>query len=112
MTQEIIPNQFDQSLSQELHSAADTWRLPYWDWAMQKPDWKNKANGRRGPNVPQVITLPKVPVRGRTGGMVIVDNPMWKFALQNGDTMGQHGIPDVVENEPVSLSGCEALKIC
>jgi tyrosinase len=102
MTQEIIPNQFDQSLRSELQSAADTWRLPYWDWAMQKPDWHDKANRSKfGPNVPEVITLQKVPVRGRTGGMVFVDNPMWKFTLPAGDHMGNHGIP-FLEGEPVS----------
>ena len=102
MTQEIIPNQFDQSLRNELQSAADTWRLPYWDWAAQKPDWHDKANKSKfGPNVPEVITLRKVPVRGRTGGMVFVDNPMWKFTLAAGDNMGNHGIPSL-EGEPVS----------
>jgi len=54
-----------------------------------------------GPNVPQIITLQKVPVRGRAGGMAIVDNPMWKFELQGGDNMGNHGIP-FLEGEPVS----------
>ena len=101
MTQEIIPKKFDQSLWPELQAAADTWRLPYWDWAMQKPDWHNKTNGRRGPNVPEVVTLKSVPVRGRTGGMLFVDNPMWKFSLKPGDHMGNHGIP-FLENEPVS----------
>jgi hypothetical protein len=102
MTQEIIPNQFDQSLQQELQSAADTWRLPYWDWAAQKPDWHDKANTSKfGPNVPEIITLQKVPVRGKTGGMVFVDNPVWKFTLAAGDNMGNHGIPSL-EGEPVS----------
>jgi tyrosinase len=102
MTQEIIPNQFDQTLRHDLQAAADSWRLPYWDWAMQKPDWHDKANRSKfGPNVPEVVTLQKVPVRGRSGGMVFVDNPMWKFTLQAGDNMGNHGIP-FLEGEPVS----------
>lgn len=102
MTQEIIPHHFDQSLRGELQAAADTWRLPYWDWGMQKPDWHNKGNNtQRGPNVPEIVTLPKVSVRGRTGGMVLVDNPMWKFSLPRGDTMGNHGVP-FLEGEPVS----------
>src|SRR5437762_4540489 len=107
MTQQIIPNHFDQSLRAELRKAADTWRLPYWDWGMQKPDWHDKTNRSKfGPNVPEVVTLPKVPVRGRTGGMVIMNNPMWKFQLQGGDTMGNHGIT-FLEGEPVSMKGSE-----
>jgi hypothetical protein len=69
---------------------------------MQKPDWHDKTNRSKfGPNVPEIITLQKVPVRGRTGGMVFVDNPMWKFTLRAGDHMGNHGIP-FLEGEPVS----------
>lgn len=111
MTQEIIPKQFDRSLWAELQNAADTWRLPYWDWAMQKPDWHDKTNrSKLGPNVPEVVTLPKVPVRGRTGGMVFMDNPMWKFKLQGGDNMGNHGIP-FLEGEPVSDADWRSIRI-
>jgi len=97
MTQQVIPNQFDQSQWDELRRAADNWRLPYWDWAMQKPDWHDPSNpSKYGPNVPKILTLQQVEIRTRTGAQ-IVDNPMWRFKLPQPDqsktaTMGDYGI--------------------
>jgi tyrosinase len=79
--------------------AADTWRLPYWDWAMKKPDWNpdnpddpvNKIPGS-GPNVPFIITQEKVPVRTITGTVVPVDNPMFHFGVLG--SFGDYGVAD------------------
>lgn len=105
MVHEVIPT-FPAKLRAELHAAADTWRLPYWDWAMQKPDWLDPSNpARYGPNVPELITLPKVEVRIATG-VGAMDNPVWKFALQQpqggSNIMKNYGINFVFTKDGVT----------
>ncbi len=110
MHEKVIPILFDQSQWPELRAAADSWRLPYWDWAARKPDWHD-PNGKYGPNVPYIVTQPKVEVRSRTG-TVIADNPMWKYSLfqkpNASVTFGDLGIPYNLEGEPVS---CAVLRL-
>ncbi|KAL3427941.1 tyrosinase [Phlyctema vagabunda] len=86
---------FAQEDQEEMIHAAETFRLPYWDWAMRKPDWRRPNDlNRYGPNVPFILTVPKVEVKTKTG-VSEVDNPMWKFTLPpngNKTTFGDYGI--------------------
>lgn len=93
----LIPGTFAAEDQNEMIKAADTWRLPFWDWAMKKPNWNpanpddpvNKIPGS-GPNVPFIITQEKVPVRTKTGGAAPVDNPMFHFAVPTN--FGHYGV--------------------
>jgi hypothetical protein len=35
----LIPTTFAAKYHDAMNEAADTWRLPFWDWAMKKPTW-------------------------------------------------------------------------
>lgn len=52
MTQIIIPK-YPQHSQEQLTSAANTWRLPYWDWAVMKSD----ARRRSIYNVPKIVRM-------------------------------------------------------
>lgn len=108
---DLIPRTFIPEDQNDMINAANTWRLPFWDWAEQKPDWgaPNDKN-RYGPNVPYLLTVPKVQVKTKTG-VATVDNPMWKFVMPvNGtkSTMGDYGITNV-GGEPVCIHLIQAL---
>ena len=95
----LIPDTFAAEDQDVMIKAADSWRLPFWDWAMKKPNWNpnnpedpvNKVPGL-GPNVPFIITQKKVPVRTKTGSGVLVDNPMFHFAVPG--SFGNYGVQD------------------
>jgi tyrosinase len=91
----LIPTTFAQEDQAAMIRAAETWRLPYWDWAMRKPDWHSPNDPTKfGPNVPFIITLPNVEVKTKTG-VATVPNPMWKFSLPadpKRKTFGDYGI--------------------
>jgi tyrosinase len=82
-----------------LSRAADTWRLPFWDWAAKKPTWNvdkpdspdNLKAGLR-PNVPFVVTQKDIEVRVRGGTSTKVPNPMYQFALKEGQAFSQYGV--------------------
>jgi tyrosinase len=87
----LIPETFDSSDQTAMFHAAETWRLPFWDWAMKKPDWdptnpdspKNNPKNVRpndGPNVPFILTQTTVQVKTKTG-VATVPNPMWRYIL-------------------------------
>lgn len=111
----LIPTTFDQKDHDAMFRAAETWRLPYWDWAMKKPDW-DQANPdspknlgpKVGPNVPFVITQKYVEVKTKTGTNS-VPNPMLKYTLPgfkdhlDDKTFGDYGIIDGNE-KPVCSS--------
>jgi len=88
----LIPTTFALEDQPAMVQAAETWRFPYWDWAMRKPDWHFPNDRRRdGPNVPFIITVPTVEVMTKTG-VATVSNPMWKYRLPNGASFGDFGI--------------------
>jgi tyrosinase len=102
---ELIPTTFAVQDKDDMIRAAQTWRLPFWDWAMKKPDWHQPANLKRyGPNVPYLLTVLKVQVKTKTG-VADIDNPMWKFTLQPNEpnkVFGDYGITDDGRGHPVS----------
>lgn len=105
----LIPKTFATEEQAVMIRAAQTWRLPFWDWAMKKPDWHQPTNMRRyGPNVPFILTQPTVQVKTKTG-VADVDNPMWKFTLNPEDSttvFGSYGISNDGRGHPVRQSPC------
>ncbi|KAL9050230.1 MAG: hypothetical protein Q9162_006765 [Coniocarpon cinnabarinum] len=101
----LIPEVFAQQDHEELFHAADTWRLPYWDWAAAKPDWTGKSK-RLGPSVPYLLTQASVQVRGKTG-TVTKPNPWYCFPLARPwkkKTFGEYDITDQDGDRPFSIS--------
>ncbi|KAL8832127.1 MAG: hypothetical protein Q9191_000449 [Dirinaria sp. TL-2023a] len=114
---DLIPGTFASSDQEAMFRAAKTWRLPYWDWAVKKPDWdpENPENPKNlepkvGLNVPYLLTLQNVQVKTMSG-YAIVPNPMWKFVLPLNQkspekaTFGQYGITD---HEGKEYTKCKA----
>ena len=101
----IIPNTFAEADHTAMFHAADTWRLPYWDWAIKKPDWDpdhpdspKNLGPLIGPNVPFLLTQQEVEVKTLTG-VAPVANPMWKYEVPNLKTFGIYGITDVSDDK-------------
>ena len=96
---DLIPREFATQDQAAMFRAADTWRLPFWDWAAKKPDWDptNPENPQNvgpvvGLNVPYLLTQKTVYVKSKTGSAVEMPNPMWKYTPPTGKTFGNHGI--------------------
>ncbi|PVH87416.1 putative tyrosinase [Cadophora sp. DSE1049] len=101
----LIPTTFALEDQPAMIQAAETWRLPFWDWAMRKPDWHFPNDRRRdGPNVPFIITVPTVEVMTKTG-VATVSNPMWRYKLPNGATFGDFGI---TRDQTLPFNVCKA----
>ena len=99
MIEEIVNPMPDGQEKQLWKIAAQTWRLPYWDWASNS-------------NVPELLTkelLEIVESASIVGGVKIrkVHNPLWKFSMNTGKPMGDesHGPYKIEPDEsfPVSL---------
>ena len=91
MTQQIIPKYVDDSNRDQWTNAAQTWRLPYWDWAMKKPD---QSTGSASYNIPQIFQNAQIRITIPSGPMT-VDNPVYKFTMPNQQTMGSAGITNI-----------------
>jgi tyrosinase len=91
---DLIPTTFASADHAAMFHAAETWRLPFWDWARKKPTWdasnpdspKNDPGNPvnlgpgTGPNVPFILTQKTVEVKTKTEA-ASVPNPMWRFIL-------------------------------
>ena len=103
---QLIPEIYASDDIPAMRHAADTWRLPFWDWAMKKPEWdptnpdspQNQGPNVK-PNVPFILTQKTLEVKSRTGATSI-QNPMWKFSLPSNKehpefkTFKAYGIED------------------
>ena len=79
------PQRFD------LHEAARTWRLPYWDWAMKKPLPENPK--KKDYNVPLVVLTEKVEIRLPTvDGYGPYPNAFYQFTMPGGIDMGHESL--------------------
>lgn len=92
----LIPTTFATQDHAALYKAADTWRLPFWDCAVKRPDWTDKDNQSKfGPNVPYLLTVDKVEVLTKIG-TAQVENPMWRFQVPQMNagktTFGDYGV--------------------
>jgi len=71
-------------------TAADQWRLPYWDWASKKPiDYKHR-DGPVDYNLPRAFLDRGVDIQGPKGPDK-VDNALYQFTMPGGMTMGGTG---------------------
>lgn len=95
MIHELIP-EYPQSMHASLRAAADSWRLPYWDWATN-------------PRIPALASRPKVVVSmpGKVIKRVLMDNPLYQFKMPNNKNMASEGVGDVkLQGEETVLSVC------
>ena len=75
----------------DLLEAAETWRLPYWDWAMKKRLPGSPA--QRDYNVPLVLSDKKVYIRLPTKlGYGPCNNAFYQFTMPGEITMGHHSL--------------------
>ena len=91
MTQEIIP-QYPQDQQAGLLNAANTWRLPYWDWAVTNA-------------LPDIATTSTYTVNTFDGQTVDIPNPLYQFTMPGGKNMGTGGVQNI-------SSGGEVLPVC
>ena len=94
---------FPQDQQANLNAAADSWRLPYWDWAAKKND-----GGSINFNVPNILKQPTIQVITPTGPQTF-NNPTYKFSTPNGQLfrdLGIHG--DDQEGVPSFVSSLES----
>jgi tyrosinase len=101
---EIIPK-VPATVREAWKSAADTLRLPFWDWASKKvrPD-----NSTQPPttkliyDVPLIAKYPEIDVvdyqKADAGITVKIENPMYKYTIPGTAQMGSYGINDVQAN--------------
>lgn len=78
MKKDIIP-QVPEDKRATWVEAADTWRLPYWDWAAH-------------PEAPKLASRPLVTVTMPNGGTTEMDNPLYQFRMPNDKLMGTEGV--------------------
>lgn len=78
MINELVPN-FPEADRPAWQEAAETWRLPYWDWA-------------RTNKVPKLAKYPTTLVPTFDGGFERIDNPLYQFKMPNLKTWDSEGV--------------------
>ncbi|CAG7929405.1 unnamed protein product [Penicillium olsonii] len=78
MVNDIIP-QFPEDRQDGWREQAESWRLPFWDWA---------RNGR----VPDLAKYPTTTVPKPEGGTVRIDNPLFQFRMPTDQPMRSEGV--------------------
>ncbi|CAG7938948.1 unnamed protein product [Penicillium olsonii] len=78
MVNDIIP-QFPEDRQDGWREQAESWRLPFWDWA---------RNGR----VPDLAKYPTITVPKPEGGTVRIDNPLFQFRMPTDQPMRSEGV--------------------
>lgn len=75
----------------DLLAAAKSWRFPYWDWALKKPD--PKQGGKYDYTIPLVVQQEKVSIRLPSGtGFGEVENAFYQFTMPEKMAMGDQGL--------------------
>ncbi|KAK3296423.1 common central domain of tyrosinase-domain-containing protein [Chaetomium fimeti] len=99
MMKELIP-EVPGTAQEEWKAAANTWRLPYWDWAQKKT--RPSADGSQTRliyDVPLIAKWPRISVvdyrQADVGVIAEIDNPMYKFTMPLETKMGSYGINDL-----------------
>lgn len=85
MTKEIVPAIQNTVVKEEWMLAADTWRMPYWDWAAD-------------PQVPSIVAQETICIIQPGGAEIPVPNPLYKFTTANINGLG---------GKPVTLDSIE-----
>lgn len=102
MVREIIPT-FPEPDRAALLEAANTFRVPFWDWASKKPNDAGDYNY----DVPKLVRLEEVEVRVPGGGTTKIQNPFWQFRMPDGMSMGDPQLrSNAITREPVRPADC------
>lgn len=91
MVQEVIP-EYPKDQQASLRALADSWRLPYWDWATN-------------PKIPSLANSAKLNISMPAGHKAIINNPLYKFKMPNDKNMASEGVGDI-EFEGAMLAVC------
>ena len=76
---DIIP-EYPESRRVQLRAAADSWRLPYWDWA-------------KNPEIPWLADAQKFFIKMWSDkDAVEISNPLYQFKMPNDRNMGSEGV--------------------
>ncbi|GAB1310590.1 tyrosinase [Madurella fahalii] len=100
MVDEVIPGMgMGRQVENELRAAANSWRLPFWDWA-------------KNPQIPSLLRAPKLNI---TLIKRVIENPLYKFTMPRGEKMGVYGVgplkvPDF--DDAVEYGECVATSRC
>ncbi|CAG7969261.1 unnamed protein product [Penicillium salamii] len=78
MVNEVIPL-FPEDRQDAWREQAESWRLPFWDWA---------RNGR----VPDLAKYPTITVPKPEGGFTRIDNPLFQFRMPTDQPMRSEGV--------------------
>lgn len=78
MIRDVIP-QFPKEEEAGWRELADSWRLPFWDWA---------RNGR----VPDLAKYPTITVPNPKGGVKRINNPLFQFRMPTDKPMRSEGV--------------------
>ncbi|KAI9750729.1 MAG: hypothetical protein M4579_006330 [Chaenotheca gracillima] len=92
MVQEIIPL-FPKDQQTSLKRAANSWRMPYWDWASKKPVLDTVPE-QYDYDVPQLLRLETIKIR-TPAGLKWVKNPLYVFRMAPDTTLGDGGVNGV-----------------
>lgn len=94
MVNEIIPKQMASDEQDSLMAAANSWRLPYWDWAVHN-------------EVPLLAQDELVEVTTKFG-TIKIKNPLYQYDLPKGKTFGTMGPPSNQTYTLISADGVPA----
>ncbi|KAH6849645.1 tyrosinase [Chaetomium sp. MPI-CAGE-AT-0009] len=100
MVDEVIPRMgVGREGENYLRAAANSWRLPFWDWA-------------KNPEIPKLVRPARfrIPLIKKE-----IDNPLYKFKMPNGRKMGDYGVgllKSVEFDKPIQYGECVATSRC
>lgn len=84
MVDEIIPK-FPEEERAAWNTAANEWRLPFWDWGITT-------------KVPKLCKYPTTVVPTADGkGEERIDNPLYQFKMPTGKPMSSQGVGDFLD---------------
>ncbi|PGH30982.1 hypothetical protein GX50_06255 [[Emmonsia] crescens] len=83
MITEIIPK-FPKDKQAELKEAADSWRLPFWDWAINH-------------RVPTLAKYPTTTIPTPNGKRERVENPLYQFKMSTNEPFSSEGVGQVFD---------------
>ncbi|KAK0712469.1 common central domain of tyrosinase-domain-containing protein [Lasiosphaeria miniovina] len=100
MIKELIP-QLPKDERKDWTDAANTWRLPYWDWAEKKTRAGNDDPIYDVPLITQDPRIAVINLKDPKGAdsEYYVDNPMYKFTMPHKKAMGEYGVHDIKEGK-------------
>src|SRR4051794_31530757 len=108
MVEDVIKNIPEplEAKRKEWRKAADTWRLPYWDWAVKKsrpnPSPEDPNARKTVYDLPIIARNPRIEVLDYTslvGATTEIDNPMYQFKIPGGVNMGSLSVNDMQQRD-------------